>query len=205
MPIDGHDLIQALFRWLHILAGVTWLGLLYFLTFIQVRLTPALRGQLVSELMSPTLAWFRWGAMLGFLSGYVLLVWKYFVLGSGLTGEAGLLGSSAGLWLGFGVGVGTIMWANAWFVIWPAYQGVLGRTGEGSPGPEEVPCAETALLVLRINTCLSPPLVFAMLAGAGHAPSLPFRPVWLGFVIVLGCGLAGALIFRFGRCAGPRL
>ena len=199
MLLDGHDLVQVLFRWLHILAGVTWLGLLYFLTFIQVRLTPALRGHLVAELMPPTLAWFRWGAMLSFLSGYVLLVWKYVVLGSGLTGEAGLLGSSAGLWIGFGAVVGTIMWANAWFVIWPAYQGVLGRTGQGGPGPEEVPHAGTALLVSRLNTCLSLPLVFAMLAGAGHAPSLAFGPVCLGLVLVLGCGLAGALIVWLGR------
>ena len=206
MLVDSHDLVQALFRWLHILAGVTWIGLLYFLTFIhvqlQTRLTLALRSQLIPQLMLPTLWWFRWGAMLTFLSGYVLLLWKYFVLGSGLTGEAGLLGSSAGLWISFGVVLGTIMWGNAWFVIWPVYQGVIGRTGEGGSGPEQTPAAKTALLASRINTFLSLPLVFAMVAGSGHAPSIPFRPIWLVVVLGLGFGLAYVLIFRVSRQAG---
>ena len=131
MLVDGHDLVQALFRWLHILAGVTWIGLLYFLTFIHVRLSPALRGQLISHITLPTLVWFRWGAMLTFLSGYVLLVWKYLLLGSGLSGAGGLLGSSAGLWISCGVVLGTIMWWNVWFVIWPIYQAVPRSDGGG--------------------------------------------------------------------------
>ncbi len=199
MSVDGHDLVQALFRWLHILAGVTWIGLLYFLTFIHVQLTLALRDQLIPQLMPPTLLWFRWGAMLTFLSGYVLLVWKYFVLGSGLTGEAGLIGSSAGLWISFGVVLGTIMWVNAWFVIWPAYQGIIGRTGQGGSGPEGGPSAETALLVSRINTFLSLPLVFAMLAGSGHAPSIPFQPLWLVLVLIISFGLSYLLLWSVGR------
>ena len=200
MLVDGHDLVQALFRWLHILAGVTWIGLLYFLTFIHVRLSPALRGQLISHITLPTLVWFRWGAMLTFLSGYVLLVWKYFLLGSGLSGAGGLLGSSAGLWISCGVVLGTIMWWNVWFVIWPIYQAVLSRTGEGAE-TERPPRARTALLAARINTVLSVPLVFTMLAGSGHAPSIPFQPVWLVLVLGLGCGLAWGLIFLAGRQA----
>ena len=200
MLVDGHDLVQALFRWLHILAGVTWIGLLYFLTFIHVRLSPALRGQLISHITLPTLVWFRWGAMLTFLSGYVLLVWKYLLLGSGLSGAGGLLGSSAGLWISCGVVLGTIMWWNVWFVIWPIYQAALGQTGEGAE-MERPPRARTALLAARINTVLSVPLVFAMLAGSGHAPSIPFQPVWLVLVLGLGCGLACVLIFLAGRQA----
>ena len=198
MLVDGHDLVQALFRWLHILAGVTWIGLLYFLTFIHVRLSPALHGQLISHITLPTLVWFRWGAMLTFLSGYVLLVWKYFLLGSGLSGAGGLLGSSAGLWISCGVVLGTIMWWNVWFVIWPIYQAVLGQTGEGAE-TERPPRARTALLAARLNTVLSVPLVFTMLAGSGHAPSIPFQPVWLILVLGLGCGLACGLIFLAGR------
>ena len=200
MLVDGHDLVQALFRWLHILAGVTWIGLLYFLTFIHVRLSPALRGQLISHITLPTLVWFRWGAMLTFLSGYVLLVWKYLLLGSGLSGAGGLLGSSAGLWISCGVVLGTIMWWNVWFVIWPVYQAVLGQTGEGAE-TERPPRARTALLAARINTVLSVPLVFTMLAGSGHAPSIPFQPVWLVLVLGLGCGLACGLMFLAGQQA----
>lgn len=200
MLVDGHDLVQALFRWLHILAGVTWIGLLYFLTFIHVRLSPALRGQLISHITLPTLVWFRWGAMLTFLSGYVLLVWKYLLLGSGLSGAGGLLGSSAGLWISCGVVLGTIMWWNVWFVIWPIYQAVLGQTGEGAE-TERPPRARTALLAARINTVLSVPLVFTMLAGSGHAPSIPFQPVWLVLVLGLGCGLACGLMFLAGQQA----
>ena len=200
MLVDGHDLVQALFRWLHILAGVTWIGLLYFLTFIHVRLGPALSGQLITHITLPTLVWFRWGAMLTFLSGCVLLLWKYFLLGSGLSGAGGLLGSSAGLWISCGVVLGTIMWWNVWFVIWPIYQAVLGRTGEDAE-TERPPRARTALLAARVNTVLSVPLVFTMLAGSGHAPSIPFQPVWLVLVLGLGCGLACLLIVLGGRQA----
>ena len=98
---------EFLLRYMHFLAGVCWIGVLWYFNFIQ---TPffgtELGGQAKSAvtrgLVPNALWWFRWGAMFTFLSGYLLLLWKYFLLGSGVMGDAGLLGSSAGLWISLG-------------------------------------------------------------------------------------------------------
>lgn len=206
MYVDSHDVLQALFRWIHILAGITWIGLLYFLNFINVHVNRALedsvRTQLVPELMPRTLWWFRWGAMFTFLSGYLLLLWKYFLLGSGVMGDAGLLGSSAGRWISLGVVLGTIMWWNVWFMIWPAQQQLIRWTRAGKTPLEQPATAQKALLASRLNTFLSVPLVFAMLAGAGHYPSIGFHPLSVIVVLGIGFGLAYVLIFRVGPAGG---
>ncbi len=206
MYVDSHDVLQALFRWIHILAGITWIGLLYFFNFMNVQvqkvLEDSVRRQLVPELMLQTLWWFRWGAMFAFLSGYLLLLWKYFLLGSGVMGDAGLLGSSAGLWISLGVVFGTIMWWNVWFIIWPAQQQLISWTRAGKTPPEQPATAKKALLASRVNTFLSVPLIFAMLAGSGHYPSIGFQPLSVIGVLGLGFGLAYGLIFRVGPTVG---
>jgi uncharacterized membrane protein len=204
--VDSHDVLQALFRWIHILAAITWIGLLYFLNFINVHVQRALedsvRTQLIRELLPRTLWWFRWGAMCTFLSGYLLLLWKYFLLGSGVLGDAGLLGSSAGLWISLGVVLGTMMWWNVWFIIWPAQQRLIRWTREGKTPPEQPATAKKALLASRVNTFLSVPLVFVMLAGSGHYPSIGFQPLSVIVVLGIGFGLAYVLIFRVGPAVG---
>lgn len=202
VDVDSHDVLQALFRWIHILAAIIWIGLLYFLNFINVHVHRALedsvRAQLIPELLPWTLWWFRWGAMFTFLSGYLLLLWKYFLLGSGVLGDAGLLGSSAGLWISLGVILGTVMWWNVWFIIWPAQQRLIRWTGEGKTPAEQPETAQKALLASRVNTFLSVPLVFAMLAGSGHYPSIGFQPLSVIVVFGIGFSLAYGLIFWVG-------
>ena len=206
MLVDGNDVFQALLRWIHILAGVIWVGLLYFFNCINAHVQNALeasaRSQLVPQLMPRTLWWFRWGAMLTFLSGYLLLLWKYFLLGSGVFGDAGLFGSSAGLWISLGVVFGTVMWFNVWFVIWPAQQQLISWTIEGNSPPEQPATAQKALFASRLNTFLSVPLLFAMLAGAGHYPSLSFQPLTLILVLGIGFGVAYGMIFKAGPAVG---
>lgn len=208
MGVDSNDVLQALFRWIHILAGVTWVGLLYFLncinTHVQHALEASARSQLVAQLMPRTLWWFRWGAMLTFLSGYLLLLWKYFILGSGVFGDAGLFGSSAGLWISLGVLFGTLMWFNVWFVIWPAQQQLMTWTLEDQSPPEQPATAKKALVASRLNTFLSVPLLFAMLAGSGHYPSLSFQPVTIILVLGIGFGIAYGMIFKAGPAVGTR-
>jgi len=197
--VDINDLLQSLFRWIHFLAGITWIGMLYFFNLINAHvmaaLQPATRREVVPQLLPRTLWWFRWGAMFTFLSGLLLLLWKYFILGSGFTGDAGLFGSSAGLWIAMGALFGTIMWFNVWFIIWPAQQKLITWVKEGQTPPEQPQVAKTALYASRTNTFLSVPMLFGMLAGAGHYPSISFFP-WFIVVIAVGAGVAYHVIFQ---------
>jgi uncharacterized membrane protein len=196
-----NDVLQALFRWIHLVAGITWIGLLYFFNLINAHVTaalqPATRREVVPQLMPRTLWWFRWGAMFTFLSGLLLILWKYFLLGSGFTGDAGLFGSSAGLWISMGALFGTIMWFNVWFIIWPAQQKLITWTQEGQAPPEQPATAKRALYASRTNVFLSVPMLFGMLAGAGHYPTINFNLLWVIIVLVLGFGLAYYMIFKF--------
>jgi uncharacterized membrane protein len=197
--VDMNDLLQALFRWIHFVAGIIWIGMLYFFNFINAHVTaalqPATRREVIPQLMPRALWWFRWGAMFTFLSGLLLILWKYFLLGSGFTGDAGLFGSSAGLWISMGALFGTLMWYNVWFIIWPAQQKLITWVKEGETPPEQPQVAKTALYASRTNTFLSVPMLFGMLAGAGHYPSIAFFP-WFIVVIALGAGLVYYLIFK---------
>jgi uncharacterized membrane protein len=199
--VDANDLLQALFRWIHFVAGITWIGMLYFFNLINAHVTaalqPATRREVVPQLMPRALWWFRWGAMFTFLSGLLMIIWKYFILGSGFTGDAGLFGSTAGLWITFGALLGTIMWFNVWFIIWPAQQKLITWTKEGQTPPEQPAVAKRALYTSRTNTFLSVPMLFGMLAGAGHYPSISFTFLWVIIVLAIGFGLAYYMIFKF--------
>lgn len=197
--MDMNDVLQMLFRWIHFLAGITWIGLLYFFNLINAHVTAALqpptRREVVPQLMPRALWWFRWGAMVTFLSGLLLLLWKYFVIpDSG--GFSALFGSISGLWITLGALLGTIMWFNVWFIIWPAQQNLITWTKEGQTPPEQPAVAKRALYASRTNTFLSVPMLFGMLAGAGHYP-VPFNLLWLIIVFGLGSSLAYYMIFKF--------
>ena len=200
MVLDSNDVWQALFRWIHLVAGITWIGLLYFFNLINAHVTAALqpptRREVVPQLMPRALWWFRWGAMFTFLSGLLLIIWKYFLLGSGMYGDAGLFGSNAGYWISMGALFGIIMWFNVWFIIWPAQQKLITWVKEGQTPPEQPQVAKTALYASRTNTFLSVPMLFGMFAGAGHYPSITFFP-WFIIVIALGAALVYYLIFKF--------
>lgn len=174
--MDINDLLQALFRWIHFLAGITWIGMLYFFNLInahfQGALEPAVRRQVVPQLMPRALWWFRWGAMFTFLSGLLILLWKYFVLegASGFTGQAGLFTSDAGLWITMGALFGTIMWFNVWFIIWPAQKRLL--TGK-VPADQAPAVRKRALFTSRLNSFLSGPMLFGMLAPAHYGAMSP--------------------------------
>lgn len=198
--MDMNDLLQALFRWIHFVAGITWIGMLYFFNLINAHVTAALqpptRREVVPQLMPRALWWFRWGAMYTFLSGLLLILWKYFLLGSGFTGDSGLFTTDPGLWITMGALFGTIMWFNVWFIIWPAQQKLITWTKEGQTPPEQPATARRALYASRTNTFLSVPMLFGMLAGAGHYPTIGFMP-WVIVVIILGAALVYYMIFNY--------
>ena len=166
---------EFMFRWLHVFMGIIWIGHLYFFNFVNAPLQAALddggKKAVNPKLMPRALWWFRWGAMVTFLSGLILFALIYlYTPGVGFGAnmlfkgvEGGL--SDRGRWIMWGMLFGSIMWFNVWFIIWPAQKGLLsGRiTGEAAG-----PVRARAALTSRINTYLSAPMLVGMLA-ANHA------------------------------------
>jgi uncharacterized membrane protein len=151
-----------LFRWLHVVGGIMWIGLLYYLNFVQVPSMPkidaAQRPAITGVIAPAVLFWFRWGAMWTIITG-LILAWL-----NGFLGDAILIGLRDGVpkhtMIGIGMWLGTIMWFNVWFVIWPNQKIVLGIV-EGTP-EQKTKAGRTALLFSRTNTMLSLPMLYAM-------------------------------------------
>src|SRR5262249_62381244 len=115
------------------------------------------------------LFWFRWGAMITFLIGLLLFTQLYMYQGGGAFGANGnfLAAQGGGLtgravWILFGMTLGTIMWFNVWFIIWPAQQKIIRGVRDGVPADPALP--KRAALASRTNTYLSGPMLFGMLA-----------------------------------------
>ena len=192
MP-DLYSNLHLVVRWLHVISGITWIGHLYFFNFVNVPLQGALddptKKAVNPQLMPRALWWFRWGAMITFLAGLVLFVLNYWYtpgLGLGPTSlliQTGQLTPRA-MWILFGMLLGTIMWFNVWMIIWPAQKRLL--TGK-VPADQIAAVRKRALLVSRINTFLSGPMLFGMLApahyGAMNACSLAMA-VGLGVLAI---------------------
>jgi uncharacterized membrane protein len=161
------DFWRFLVRWLHVLSGVMWVGLLWYFNFVQ---TPSMakipdeQKPAVSKVIAPTaLFWFRWAAMATIATGLILATLNGYVheaLSLGLAGGApGHVAIGVGMWLGL------VMWANVWFVLWPAQKKALGLV---PAAPEaRARAARTALLVSRANLALSLPMLFSMVAAQG--------------------------------------
>ena len=167
--------IEFAFRWLHVFAGITWIGFLYFFNFVNVPLQGALddaaKKAVNPQLMPRTLWWFRWGAMVTFLSGLILFTSIFlYTPGVGFGPNALLQGAEGGLadrarWIRWGRLFGAIMWFNGWFIIWPAQKSLLsGKVTGDAAGPVR----RRAYLASRTNTYLSGPMLVGML-GANHA------------------------------------
>ena len=139
--------LEFLFRWTHVFAGIIWIGHLYFFNFVNIQLQGKMDDptkKLVNpQLMPRALWWFRWGAMVTFLSGLALFAMIYFYTpGIGWGANMILKGVERGhsdraRWLEWGMLFGSIMWFNVWFVIWPAQKKLLGGTaGDAAPALE---------------------------------------------------------------------
>ena len=159
------DYIPALARWVHFLAGVMWIGLLYYFNFVQV---PALKdaaadgtGAGITKHVAPrALLYFRWSAVVTWLAGATLLG-NQFV--NAFTFQKGMGAIGIGAWLG------TIMLFNVWALIWPNQQKALNIGGKypALAADQKAAAAKTAMVFSRINTLLSVPMLFSMVA-AGH-------------------------------------
>lgn len=166
--MEFENLISYLFRWIHVFAGVAWIGLLYYFNFVQTEYfketDAAAKSSAISKLVPRALWWFRWGAMLTFLSGLAL---------------AGILGSAINYYLVVGMLLGTLMFLNVWLIIWPNQQTVIASNNQVIGGGEAMPEAAGSLgkagLASRTNTLFSIPMLFFMgasahLSGVGRIP-----------------------------------
>ncbi len=157
------DFIQlGIGRWIHIWAGVMWIGLLYYFNFVQVAaLAEAGKdgtGAGITKHVAPrALFWFRWAAVVTWLAGAVLLGGNFHK--AFLFMQPGLYAIGVGAWLG------TIMLFNVWVLIWPNQQKILGMVPASDP--EKAKARRVAFLASRTNTMLSIPMLFFM-AAAGH-------------------------------------
>ncbi|MDP4918542.1 MAG: urate hydroxylase PuuD, partial [Haliea sp.] len=150
-------IVEFVFRWAHVLFGITWIGMLYYFNFVQTEYfkeaEAGAKADAMKKLAPRALWWFRWGAMFTFLTGFILLM---------AVRPFGNMGASALILMGSLVG--TLMFLNVWLIIWPNQKIVLGLAeGEGPVA------AAKAGLASRTNTLFSGPMLFGML-GAKHAP-----------------------------------
>lgn len=165
--------IGNLTRWLHIISGVTWIGLLYYFNVVQIPGLAAAAadtggpggGGVLKYIAPRALLWFRWGAVVTVVTGIAVMEFSYGGGGSmrGLMLDPNLRVIGVGAWLGI------IMFLNVWLIIWPCQKKVLGITPASD---EEKAKAKTlALLASRTNFALSVPMLMAM---GGQSHGLPF-------------------------------
>ena len=151
-----------LFRYFHVLAGIMWIGLLWYLNFVQIPSMPKIPDEqkpAIGKVIAPAvLFWFRWAALATIVTGLIVAylngyVHQAFALGIGS-------GGGKNTTIGIGMWLGSIMAFNVWFIIWPNQKKVLGLV---ECSPEEKPkAAKTAMLTSRINTLLSLPMLLTM-------------------------------------------
>lgn len=166
LAIFSQSGIEFLARWGHYLAGVTWIGLLYYFNFVQgsyfKEADAAAKTDATKKLVPRALWWFRWGAMFTFISGVFLLFYK-----ASLSGGHASFMTSWGVLIMIGGLLGTTMFLNVWLIIWPNQKIVIAAAT--TPNPAAAGAGAKALLASRTNTLLSVPMLFFM-GSASHLP-----------------------------------
>jgi uncharacterized membrane protein len=169
VPPDQLLFWDPVFRWLHVLSGIMWIGHLYYFNFTQIPNAPKIpeehRGPAISKVIAPAaLFWFRWGAMATLVTGFCLAAINTYLIHALLLGADEEFAVAKHIFIGIGMWLGIIMFLNVWVVIWPNQQKALGL-GEASAGLDaamKAKSARTAMLFSRVNTLLSVPMLVAM-------------------------------------------
>ncbi|MBI2525485.1 MAG: urate hydroxylase PuuD [Candidatus Rokubacteria bacterium] len=201
MALTSGEGVLFLLRWIHFLAGITWIGLLYYFNFVQTpffaETEAPVRAGAIQKLVPRALWWFRWGAMFTFLSGWLIILDRI--------GRGGFFAGSYGWAILLGGLLGSIMWANVWFVIWPKQKIVIQNaldTGAGKPAnPAAAPAGARAGLASRTNTLFSIPMLFYM-GAATHLPT-PTVPrsgaaFWIVVLVIMAAVEINALAGKPG-------
>ena len=172
--IQGYDpttFWPFLVRWLHVLSGIMWIGLLYYFNFVSTPTTPSipteLRPALGKYITPAALWWFRWGAMSTIVFGIILAALNgYLIQAYTLDATEGFTVPKS-IGIGIGMWLGTIMWFNVWFIIWPNQQKALNIDNKypDLSADAKAAAAKTAGMFSRINTMLSIPMLFGMISA----------------------------------------
>jgi uncharacterized membrane protein len=173
-----------LLRWIHFLAGITWIGILYYFNLVQVpffaETDAPVRTGAIQKLVPRALWWFRWGAMITFISGWLYLLHWWI-------GKVGFAAGPGAWAILLGALLGSLMWANVWFVIWPKQKIVIQNaidTAAGRPAnPAAAPAGARAGLASRTNVVFSVPMLFFM-GAASHLQGLGIPRSGIVFWIV---------------------
>jgi len=156
--------LQAIFRWLHVLFGIMWIGLLYYFNFVQIRKMPEIPAELkpaVSKYIAPeALFWFRWAALFTWVMGVILAYNRGYLLQAITLGFTEHPTAVAHTFIGMGMWLATIMFFNVWAFIWPAQKIALGLVEADADA--KAAAARKAMLFSRINTLLSVPMLVTM-------------------------------------------
>jgi uncharacterized membrane protein len=164
----GTTYLQAVFRWMHVVFGVLWIGLLYYFNFVQIRVMPAIPAELkpaVSKYIAPeALFWFRYAALMTVIAGFGIAglhgttyMAKVFTFGF----AGGYDSSDRGYTLmGIGVYLALIMFLNVWGIIWPNQKVALGI--KDGTAEQKAKAGRIAMLASRTNTLLSLPMLTSM-------------------------------------------
>ena len=154
-----HVWFAFLFRWLHVMAGVMWIGLLWYFNFVQIpsmAKIPDEQKPAIGKVIAPTaLFWFRWAALATVITGLIVASMNGY-LGTALMFGKPFTAIGIGMWLAL------IMAFNVWFIIWPNQKKALGIVQVDADAKAKA--ARFAMLASRFNTMLSIPMLFCMVA-----------------------------------------
>ena len=156
--------LPFLFRWIHVMVGVMWVGLLWYFNFVQIPSMPKIPDEqkpAIGKVIAPTaLFWFRWAALFTVVSGMILAVLNGYAH-QAFTLQAPFRAIGLGMWIAL------VMAFNVWFIIWPLQKRALGIV---AVEPDvKAKSARVAMLVSRFNTMLSIPMLFLMVAQSHNA------------------------------------
>ena len=154
-----------LFRYLHVVSGIMWIGLLWYVNFVQIPSMPKIADEqkpAITKVIAPAvLFWFRWAAFATIVTGLIVATLNGYVHDAMILGIGSGGGKNAAI--GIGMWLGLIMAFNVWFIIWPNQKKFLGIV---ECSPEEKPIAlKKSLIASRINTLLSLPMLLSMVVA----------------------------------------
>ena len=204
------EFTQFMLRWVHFLAGITWIGILYYFNFVQTpffaETEAGVRTAAIQKLVPRALWWFRWGAMFTFLAGISIYLMRMSEMGGAL-----FYSSPYGVTITVGGLLGILMFLNVWLVIWPNQQVVIASANQVASGGQALPAAAGAgrrgALASRTNTVFSIPMLLYM-GAASHFPQMVHQSTsrglfWLLVIIIVGAVEANALVGTQGATKVP--